>query len=236
MQPTSVGFGLVRFGIERTQPTAKIRLAREEKDTAFPVSLDAEEKPYDLSSTTVWVLIRRFDISILNDEIKGFFGKMFEGLVQKLLLGYLGRYIKDIQREQLKITVWNGIHSQHLCIGFGWDNKQFVLCNLQRKSCWRTWSWFLKRLTICSCLLLLSKVCDINGFIFFFRKADDAFNFYSLFVLTGRVGKLSIKVPWKKIGWEPIIIKLEDVFISATQRSDQEVTFFFYSFFFVYNT
>lgn len=44
---------------------------------------------------------------------------MFEGLVQKLLLGYLGRYIKDIQREQLKITVWNGIYSQHLCIGFG---------------------------------------------------------------------------------------------------------------------
>lgn len=94
----------------------------------------------------------------------------------------------------------------------------------------------MKRLTICSCLLLLSKVCDINGFIFFFRKADDAFNFYSLFVLTGRVGKLSIKVPWKKIGWEPIIIKLEDVFISATQRSDQEVTFFFYSFFFLYTT
>lgn len=89
----------------------------------------------------------------------------------------------------------------------------------------------MKRLTICSCLLLLSKVCDINGFIFFFRKADDAFNFNSLFVLTGRVGKLSIKVPWKKIGWEPIIIKLEDVFISATQRSDQEVTFFFILFF-----
>lgn len=33
---------------------------------------------------------------------------MFEGLVRQLLLGYLGRYIKDIQKEQLKITVWKG--------------------------------------------------------------------------------------------------------------------------------
>lgn len=150
---------------------------------------------------------------------------MFEGLVQKLLLGYLGRYIKDIQREQLKITVWNGIHI-FTSLYWIWMRYQTICaCNLlQRKSCWRTWSWFLKRLTICSCLLLLSKVCDINGF--FFVTKDDAFNFNSLLFFSGRVGKLSIKIPWKKIGWEPIIIKLEDVFISATQRSDQEVTFF----------
>ncbi|KAK9757465.1 hypothetical protein RND81_01G164300 [Saponaria officinalis] len=32
---------------------------------------------------------------------------MFEGLVRQLLLGYLGRYIKDFQKEQLKITFWN---------------------------------------------------------------------------------------------------------------------------------
>ncbi|GFQ05609.1 hypothetical protein PHJA_002705000 [Phtheirospermum japonicum] len=32
---------------------------------------------------------------------------MFEGLVRQLILGYLGRYIKDIQKEQLKITLWN---------------------------------------------------------------------------------------------------------------------------------
>lgn len=32
---------------------------------------------------------------------------MFEGLVRQLLLGYLGRYVKDIQKEQLKITLWN---------------------------------------------------------------------------------------------------------------------------------
>jgi hypothetical protein len=33
---------------------------------------------------------------------------MIEGLVRQLLLGYLGRYVKDIQKEQLKITLWNG--------------------------------------------------------------------------------------------------------------------------------
>ncbi|CAE6119186.1 unnamed protein product [Arabidopsis arenosa] len=36
---------------------------------------------------------------------------MFEGIVQgvvQLLLGYLGRYIKDIKKDQLKITLWNG--------------------------------------------------------------------------------------------------------------------------------
>lgn len=30
---------------------------------------------------------------------------MFEGLVHQLLLGYLGRYFKDIQKEQLKIRL-----------------------------------------------------------------------------------------------------------------------------------
>lgn len=33
---------------------------------------------------------------------------MFEGLVRQLILGYLGCYVKDIQKEQLKITLWNG--------------------------------------------------------------------------------------------------------------------------------
>ena len=39
----------------------------------------------------------------------------------------------------------------------------------------------------------------------------------------GRVGKLSIKIPWKKLGWDPIIIDLEDVFVCASQRDAQEV-------------
>ncbi|KGN66651.1 hypothetical protein Csa_007236 [Cucumis sativus] len=38
----------------------------------------------------------------------------------------------------------------------------------------------------------------------------------------GRVGRLSIKIPWKKLGWDPIIIILEDIYISASQRDDGE--------------
>ncbi|KAJ0968144.1 hypothetical protein J5N97_025061 [Dioscorea zingiberensis] len=33
---------------------------------------------------------------------------MFEGVVSQVLAGYLGRYIKCIQKEQLKIGIWNG--------------------------------------------------------------------------------------------------------------------------------
>lgn len=43
--------------------------------------------------------------------------------------------------------------------------------------------------------------------------------------LIGRVGKLSIKIPWKKLGWDPIVIILEDVCIYASQRDDEEVAF-----------
>ncbi|TKY59210.1 putative vacuolar protein sorting-associated protein 13A [Spatholobus suberectus] len=93
---------------------------------------------------------------------------MFEGLVHQLLLGYLGRYFKDIQKEQLKIRL-----------------EEVLLENVD---------------------LIL-----------------DAFDYLQLpFALKqGRVGKLSIKIPWKK-PWDPIIIILEDVFISASQRGDQE--------------
>ncbi|KAG4977288.1 hypothetical protein JHK84_036989 [Glycine max] len=93
---------------------------------------------------------------------------MFEGLVHQLLLGYLGRYFKDIQKEQLKIRL-----------------EEVLLENVE---------------------LIL-----------------DAFDYLQLpFALKqGRVGKLSIKIPWKK-PWDPIIIILEDVFISASQRGDQE--------------
>jgi hypothetical protein len=37
------------------------------------------------------------------------------------------------------------------------------------------------------------------------------------------VGRLSIRIPWKNLGLNPIIIILEDVFVSASQRDDQEV-------------
>ncbi|GMP69404.1 hypothetical protein CsSME_00028684 [Camellia sinensis var. sinensis] len=37
-----------------------------------------------------------------------FFQAMFEGLVRQLLVGYLGQYMKDIEKEQLRISLWNG--------------------------------------------------------------------------------------------------------------------------------
>ncbi|GMN48145.1 hypothetical protein TIFTF001_017311 [Ficus carica] len=96
---------------------------------------------------------------------------MLEGFVRQLILGYLGRYVKDIQREQLKITLWN---------------EEVLLENVE--------------LTL------------------------EAFDYLQLpFALKqGRVGKLSIKIPWKKLGWDPIVIILEDVFVCASQRDDEE--------------
>lgn len=96
---------------------------------------------------------------------------MFEGLVRQLILGYLGQYIKDIHREQLKITLWN---------------EEVLLENVE---------------------LIL-----------------EAFDYLELpFALKqGRVGRLSIKIPWKKLGWDPIIIILEDILVCASQREDEE--------------
>ncbi|KAL5726588.1 hypothetical protein ACHQM5_009620 [Ranunculus cassubicifolius] len=38
----------------------------------------------------------------------------------------------------------------------------------------------------------------------------------------GRVGKLCVKVPWKRLGRDPIFISLENVFVRACQRDDHE--------------
>ncbi|KAI7990467.1 putative vacuolar protein sorting-associated protein 13C [Camellia lanceoleosa] len=96
---------------------------------------------------------------------------MFEGLVRQLLVGYLGQYIKDIQKEQLRISLWN---------------EEVLLENVE---------------------LIL-----------------EAFDYLQLpFALKqGRVGRLSIKIPWRKLGWDPIIISIEDVFVWACRRDDQE--------------
>ncbi|KAL3650642.1 hypothetical protein CASFOL_007045 [Castilleja foliolosa] len=96
---------------------------------------------------------------------------MFEGLVRQLILGYLGRYIKDIQKEQLKITLWN---------------EEVLLENVE----------------------LILEAFDYLRLPFAFRQ--------------GRVGKLSIKIPWKKLGWDPVIIILEDVYICVSQRDDKD--------------
>ncbi|KAL3830664.1 hypothetical protein ACJIZ3_019466 [Penstemon smallii] len=96
---------------------------------------------------------------------------MFEGLVRQLILGYLGQYIKDIQKEQLKITLWN---------------EEVLLENVE----------------------LILEAFDYLRLPFAFKQ--------------GTVGKLSIKIPWKKLGWDPIIIILEDVYICVCQRDDKE--------------
>ncbi|XP_073032093.1 intermembrane lipid transfer protein VPS13 isoform X2 [Primulina eburnea] len=96
---------------------------------------------------------------------------MFEGLVRQLILGYLGLYIKDIQKEQLKITLWN---------------EEVLLENVE---------------------LIL-----------------EAFDYLRLPLVLkqGRIGKLSIKIPWKKLGWDPVIIILEDIYICVSQREDKD--------------
>ncbi|XP_026406901.1 uncharacterized protein LOC113302233 isoform X1 [Papaver somniferum] len=96
---------------------------------------------------------------------------MFERWVQPLLLGYLGPYIKDFQREQLKIGLWN---------------EEVVLDNVE----------------------LVLEAFDHLQLPFAIKR--------------GRVGRLSIKIPWKKLGLSPIIIVLEDVFIQAGQRDEHE--------------
>ncbi|XP_076885499.1 intermembrane lipid transfer protein VPS13-like [Bidens hawaiensis] len=96
---------------------------------------------------------------------------MFEGLVRQLILGYLGQYIKDIHREQLKITLWN---------------EEVLLENVE----------------------LILEAFDHLELPFSLKQ--------------GRVGRLSIRIPWKKLGWDPIIIILEDILVCASQREDEE--------------
>ncbi|KAJ4962382.1 hypothetical protein NE237_022321 [Protea cynaroides] len=96
---------------------------------------------------------------------------MFEGLVRQLLLGYLGRYVKEIHRDQLKIGLWG---------------EEVLLENVE----------------------LILEAFDYLRLPFALKQ--------------GHVGRLSIKIPWKKLGWDPIVIVLEDVFICACKRDDNE--------------
>uniref|UniRef100_A0A1D1Z4D3 Putative vacuolar protein sorting-associated protein 13A n=1 Tax=Anthurium amnicola TaxID=1678845 RepID=A0A1D1Z4D3_9ARAE len=96
---------------------------------------------------------------------------MFEGFVSQVLAGYLGRYVKGIQKDQLKIGIWN---------------EEVLLDNVQ--------------------------------------LSLEAFDYLQLpFALKqGKIGKLSIKIPWKKLGWDPIVIVLEDIFLCACSRDNHE--------------
>ncbi|XP_057987743.1 uncharacterized protein LOC110642362 isoform X2 [Hevea brasiliensis] len=97
---------------------------------------------------------------------------MFEGLVHRVLVGYLGSYVKNIQKDHLKLSLWN---------------EEVFLENVE----------------------LIPEAFDYLQLPFALKQ--------------GRIGKLSIKISWKKLGWDqPIIIALEDVFICASQRDDHE--------------
>ncbi len=45
-----------------------------------------------------------------------------------------------------------------------------------------------------------------------------------LWLVPGAIGKLRISIPWKKLGWEPILIFLEDVTVSVAACEDIDNT------------
>ncbi|OMO61086.1 hypothetical protein COLO4_33574 [Corchorus olitorius] len=96
---------------------------------------------------------------------------MLERVLHQVLLGYLGRYVKDFSKDQVKVTLWN----------------------------------------------IEVELKDIDLIL-------EAFDYLQLpFALKqGRVGRLSIKVPWNLISGEPILIALENVFFSVSPRDDHE--------------
>ncbi|KAJ8775429.1 hypothetical protein K2173_023194 [Erythroxylum novogranatense] len=101
---------------------------------------------------------------------------MFEGLVHRVLVGYLGRFVKNFQKDKLKLDIWN---------------EEIVLLE--------------------------------NA-----ELIPEAFDYLQLpfAVKQGRVGRLSLKVSWKRIGREShdqlVTISIEDVFICVSQRDDQD--------------
>ncbi|KAL2613042.1 hypothetical protein R1flu_024734 [Riccia fluitans] len=96
---------------------------------------------------------------------------MFEGVLYQLLAGYLGHYVKDIQREQFRIGLWSG---------------EALLENVELRL--------------------------------------EAFDYLQLpfSIKQGTVGKLKFQVPWQKLGWEPILISLEDVSLLAGPHEESE--------------
>ncbi|THG06620.1 hypothetical protein TEA_005243 [Camellia sinensis var. sinensis] len=152
-------------------PELDINLNQTDPYTSLSTPLHRKSKSFSIGvvwseSVTGCVCVRAVkEIIILRKRA------MFEGLVRQLLVGYLGQYIKDIQKEQLRISLWN---------------EEVLLENVE---------------------LIL-----------------EAFDYLQLpFALKqGRVGRLSIKIPWRKLGWDPIIISIEDVFVWACRRDDQE--------------
>jgi len=89
---------------------------------------------------------------------------MFEGIVSDLLVKYLGQYLKDFNKENLRIGIWNG---------------DVVLENLEIK--------------------------------------EDALNQLNVpfGIKKGFLGKLRLKVPWKNLKSQPVIVVVENVYLVA---------------------
>eukprot|EP00850_Spirogloea_muscicola_P003009 SM000012S25271 [mRNA] locus=s12:33265:51265:+ [translate_table: standard] len=164
---------------------------------------------------------------------------MFEGLVHQLVAGYLGHYFTGVQKEQLRIGLWSGekhrwadsplrlspyrarsaCPSGLLCHRLREDilTSSFTLLDLDLKSCGAT---NLMRL-ICSIgtavatgIVLLENV----------ELSLEAFDHLELpfAIKIARVGKLRLQVPWKKLGWEPLVVSMEHVTICAGPREEAE--------------
>ncbi|OEL27452.1 putative vacuolar protein sorting-associated protein 13A [Dichanthelium oligosanthes] len=127
---------------------------------------------------------------------------MFEGLVSQVLDGLLRRYVRGIQKEQLKIGIWN-VSS---------------LIGLRGFMC----SW---RIVQCYSYFCFPSLSDKEILLENVELILEAFDYLQLpFALkNGRIGKLSIRIPWKKLGWDPIIIVIEDVFWSSDSLDKREL-------------
>jgi len=89
---------------------------------------------------------------------------MFEGIVSDLLVKYLGQYLKDFNKENLRIGIWSG---------------DVVLENLEIR--------------------------------------EDALNQLNVpfGIKKGFLGKLRLKVPWKNLKSQPVIVVVENVYLIA---------------------
>ncbi|GAV67143.1 LOW QUALITY PROTEIN: DUF1162 domain-containing protein/Chorein_N domain-containing protein [Cephalotus follicularis] len=96
------------------------------------------------------------------------FEKVLQRLVKQLIVGYLRRYVKNVD---IKVT---------------YSTEFLLLDNVE----------------------LILEAFDYLQLPFAFNQA--------------RIGRLSIKFPWKSLGRQPFVVCLEDVYVCVSQRGDQE--------------
>ncbi|XP_050533944.1 intermembrane lipid transfer protein VPS13A-like isoform X2 [Daktulosphaira vitifoliae] len=96
---------------------------------------------------------------------------MFEGIVASLLNRYLGKYIEDLDLENLNVGIFSG---------------NVLLSNLKLKT---------------EALYELGLPIEVKA---------------------GSVGKFNVNIPWNGLSNQPIIVKIEEIFILAGQVIDRE--------------